>query len=1050
MSPGNEAMSLSAICIRRPVLTIVLSSMVALFGVIGFTYLGVREYPNVDPAIITVNTSYTGANADVIESQITERLEEAISSVPGIRTITSTSRDGRSAITIEFELEIDLETAANDVRDKVAGAVRNLPPDADPPVVSKADADANPIIIMNVSSNTRNLLQLSDIADKVFKERLQTIPGVSEVRIFGEKRYSMRLWMDPRKMAAYQVTPLDVRNTLNADNIELPAGRIEGNDVELTVRTLSRLERPEEFNNLIIREDAGRMVYFRDVGTAELGAENERSISKGLAGPRVAIAIVPQPGSNHIAIADEFFQRVEQIKKELSDDIELSIGFDTTRYIRSSIAEVQETILLAFALVVLIIFLFLRDWRTTIIPVFAIPISLVGTFFIMYLAGFSINVLTLLGLVLAIGLVVDDAIVVLENIYAKIEEGMDPIEAGFKGSKEVFFAVISTTVALIAVFMPIIFLQGLTGRLFKEFGIVIGGSVAISAFIALTLTPMLSTRMIRAHAGHNRFYNATEPFFAALLNAYEKSLNAFLSRRWLGIAAVLFAGALTWLFITILPQELAPLEDRSRMRMNSTAPEGTSFERMDRYMDRLVDVVRKEVPEVEAVIANTSGFSGGANSGSTTITLVPPDKRSRSQQEIADGLSRSVRKLNDARTFVSQEQTISVGGGGARFGLPVQYVIQAPNFAQLKEVVPRFLEEASNHPAFDVADVNLKFNKPELAISIERARARSLGVSVSDIAQTLQMTLSEQRYGYFIKDGKQYQVIGLLTRENRDEPLDLTSIFVRNRDGQLIQLDNLVTVAEQANPPQLYRFNRYISATVSAGLAPGYTLGDGIAAMDEIAGSVLNESFSTSLAGPARDFAESSSSLVFVFLLALVLTYMILAAQFESFRDPFIIMFTVPLAVGGAMLSLWYFNQTINIFSQIGQIMLIGLVTKNGILIVEFANQRKVTGLSVMDAVKSAAAARFRPILMTSLSTILGILPIALGLGAGSESRVSMGIAVVGGMIFSGALTLYVIPAIYSYFSKEQLHAAQRVGAPVGSARPVYVKDSVLAAKRIK
>lgn len=1012
-------MSLSATCIQRPVLTWVLSIIIILFGVIGFTYLGVREYPNVDPAVITVDTTYPGANAEVIESQITAILEEDISAVPGIRTINSTSREGRSSITIEFDLSVDLETAANDVRDKVAGAVGSLPPDADPPRVSKADADAFPIIVINISSNTRNLLQLSELADKTFKERLQTVPGVAEVRIFGEKRYAMRLWMDPNKLAAYQVTALDVRSALNAENLELPSGRIEGNDVELTVRTLSRLEKPEEFNNLIIREQDGRLVRFSDIGYAELAPENLRQSSKGLAGPRVAVAVVPQPGSNHIAISDEFFRRLDEIKKDLGDDIALSIGWDTTQYIRKSISEVQETIFTAFGLVVLIIFLFLRDWRTTIIPVFAIPISLIGAFFIMYLAGFSINVLTLLGLVLAIGLVVDDAIVVLENIYAKIEDGMSPIEAGLKGSKEVYFAVISTTIALIAVFMPIVFLQGLTGRLFKEFGIVIGGSVAISAFIALTLTPMLSSRLIKAHAHHSWFYRKTEPFFVKLISAYENSLASFMRMRWLGFVAILFSVGLMLLFGAILPQELAPMEDRSRFRLISTAPEGTSFERMEKYMDTVIELVRNEVPEADAVIANTSGYAGGANAGNTTVTLVPPEQRQRSQQEIAEAMSRSVRSLNDARTIVNQEQTIAVGGGMARFGLPVQYVIQAPNFARLKEILPKFLEEANDHPAFSAVDLNLKFNKPELVIEIDRDRARSLGVSVRDVAQTLQLTLSDSRYGYFIKDSKQYQVLGQLTRQNRDEPVDLTSIFVRSNSGELVQLDNLVKTYEQSNPPQLYRFNRYIAATVSAGLAPGYTLGDGIKAMDEIAAKLLDDSFSTTLSGAARDFAESSSSLVFVFVLALVLTYLILAAQFESFRDPFIIMFTVPLAVAGALLSLWYFNQTINIFSQIGQIMLIGLVTKNGILIVEFANQRKANGLSVMEAVQSAAAARFRPILMTSLSTILGILPIAMGLGAGSESRVSMGIAVVGGMIFASGLTLYVIPSIYSYFSKE-------------------------------
>jgi len=1030
--------SLSAVCIRRPVLTIVISVTIILFGVIGYTFLGVREFPSVDPAIITVRTSYPGANAQVIESQITEPLEDAISSVPGIRTLNSSSREGGSSITIEFELSVDLETAANDVRDKVSGAVRNLPPDVDPPVVSKADADASPIVVLNVSSRTRDLLQLTDLADRVFKERMQTIPGVSEVRIYGQKKYSMRLWMDPGKLAAYHVTPLDVRNALNAENIELPAGRIEGYSVELTVRTLSRLRTPEEFNALIIREENGRIVRFSDVGYAEMAPENLRSISKGLAGPRVAIAVVPQPGSNHITIADEFYRRVDQVKKDLPADVETAIVWDTTRYIRTSIDEVRETIIVAFILVVLVIFLFLRDWRTTLVPVFAIPISLVGTFFLMYLAGFTINVLTLLGLVLAIGLVVDDAIVVLENIYSKIERGMPPMEAGFLGSKEVFFAVISTTVTLVAVFMPILFMQGLTGRLFREFGVVIGGAVVISAFVALTLTPMVSTRLIRGRTAHTRFYNLTEPFFARLIAGYEKSLNALMGRKRTALYILAGMAALMVLLYFALPQELAPLEDRSRLRLSSTAPEGTSFERMDAYMDSLIELVRREVPEADAVLANTSGYAGASNAGRTTIILVDPEARERSQGEIAAALFDSVRRLNDARTVVSQEQTISVGGGGARFGLPVSYVLKSTNFENLKAVLPAFIDSVNASPVFNVSDIDLKFNKPEIVVEINRERARSLGVSVSDVAQTLQLTLSGQRYGYFLHDGKQYQVIGQLTRENRDTPAGLGSIFVRSRGGDLIQLDNLVTLTEHSTPPELYRTDRQISANITAGLSPGYTLGDGIAEMDRIAALVLNESFSTALAGPARDFSESSGSLLFVFLLALALTYLVLAAQFESFRDPFIIMLTVPLAIGGAFIALWYFRQTFNLFSQIGIIMLIGLVTKNGILIVEFANQRRETGLSVPAAVLSASVARLRPILMTSLSTILGILPIALGLGSGAESRVSMGIAVVGGLIFSSGLTLYVIPAMYAYvsdplarrFAAEPAAAAEREPLP--------------------
>ncbi|HET6463365.1 MAG TPA: efflux RND transporter permease subunit, partial [Candidatus Krumholzibacteria bacterium] len=941
----------------------------------------------------------------------------------GIRTLSSVSRDGQSQITIEFNLGVDLETAANDVRDKVAGAVGLLPPDSDPPVVTKADANAFPVIVLNISSATRNLMELTDLADKVLKERLQTINGVSQVNIFGEKRYSMRLWMDPQKLAAYRVTPTDIRNALNTENVELPSGRIEGNDVELTVRTKSRLETPQQFNDMILREEDGHILRFSDVGSAMLGPENDRSVSKSLVGPRVALGLFTQPGANFINISDEFNRRIATIQEDLPKDVTLSIAWDTSRYIRKSIVEVRETILMAFLLVIGIIFFFLRDWRTTLIPVLAVPISLVGVFFIMYACGFSINVLTLLALVLAIGLVVDDAIVMLENIYAKIEDGMSPVEAGHAGSREVFFAIISTTVALIAVFMPIIFLQGLTGRLFKEFGIVVGGSVAISAFVALTLTAMLSARMLQPHAHHSRFYQATEPFFVRLGEGYARSLNGFLRRRTLAIPIVVATIAAAWLLLSHLPRELAPIEDRSRLRMTATAPEGTSFERMDHYMDGIIDLVRNSVPEADGVLANTSGFAGAANAGNCTITLVPPEDRKRTQQQIADGLSKAVRGMNDARTFVTQEQTISVGGGAARFGLPVQFVIEAPNLDKLTEALPKFQDEAQKSSVFSAVDVNLKFNKPELTIEIDRERARTLGVSVADIAQTLQLSLAGQRYGYFIMNGKQYQVIGQLNRADRDAPLDLASIYVRNRDNKLIPLDNVVRSSERSSPPQLFRFDRFVSATVSAGLASGYTLGDGIKEMNRIADKVLDPAFHTSLAGASRDFADSSSSLVFVFVLALVLTYLVLAGQFESFRDPFVIMLTVPLALGGALISLWYFNQTVNIFSQIGMIMLIGLVTKNGILIVEFANQRKQAGLSVQEAIRSAAEARLRPILMTSCATVLGILPVALGLGAGSGSRISMGIAVVGGMIFATALTLYVVPAFYSYLSKDKRRA---------------------------
>ncbi len=1011
-------MSLSSLSIHRPVLSIVMSLTIILLGVIGFTYLGVREFPSIDPPIITVGVSYTGANAEIIESQITEPLEENINGIAGIRSITSVSRDGRSQITVEFNVDVNLEDAANDVRDRVSRAVANLPPDADPPVVTKTDADANPIMYITLKSESKNLLELSDIASNIFKERLQTIPGVSQVSIFGEKRYSMRLWLDPYKMASFKVSPQDVRAALSSENVELPSGRIEGANTELTIRTKGRMITPKEFNDLIIREDRGQYIRLSDIGYAVLGPENEYSILKINGIPMISVVLLPQPGSNHIEIADECYKRLEQIKKDISSEIVSEIRLDGTKYIRRSISEVEETIIIAFVLVILIIFLFLRDWRTTLIPILAIPISLIGVFFIMYISNFTINVLTLLGIVLAIGLVVDDAIVVLENIYKKIEDGMDPVEAGMKGSAEIFFAIISTTVALAVVFLPIVFLQGLTGRLFREFGIVIAGSVIISAFVALTLTPMLSTRIIKRKAHHSRFYQLTEPFFVKFISSYEKILTSFLKKRWLGFVVMAVAVLIVALILPLIPSELAPIEDRSEIRINTTTPEGSSYNFTYNFMEKLNQEIEEKVPEKESIMMGVAmGFGGGGNnSGFMRLSLVDPDKRQRSQQKIYEDLSKQVNKLSDGRTFVVQSQTIGTQRGG---GLPIQYVVQAPTIEKLRDIIPKFLDEARKDPTFAQVDVNLKFSKPELVLEIDRAKARELGVAVVDIAQTLQLALSGQRYGFFIMNGKQYQIIGQLTKEFRSKPLDLQSLYVKSRDGELVQLDNFISVKTQSTPPQLYRFNRYVASTFSASLAPGKTIGNGITAMDAIASKVLDESFSTALTGASKDFVESSSSLLFTFLLALTLLYLILAAQFESFRDPFIIMFTVPLAIAGALLSLFIFGLTMNIFSEIGLVMLIGLVTKNGILIVEFANQKKAQGLPIMEAVRQAAVLRFRPILMTSLATILGTLPIALALGAGSESRVSMGIAVIGGLAFSTILTLFVIPAVYTYFSEK-------------------------------
>ncbi|GAB3342867.1 efflux RND transporter permease subunit [Marivirga atlantica] len=1009
--------SLSKISIERPVLAIVLSLVILIFGAIGFNFLGVREYPSVDPPIITVTTDYAGANADVIESQITEPLEEAINGIAGIRTITSTSAEGRSRITVEFNLSENLEAAANDVRDKVSGARRRLPEDAEPPTVNKADADSEPIVFLNINSEQRNLLELSAIAENTFKERLQTISGVSEVRIWGEKQYAMRLWMDPLKLASYQLTPLDVLNAVESQNVELPSGSIEGEMIELVVRTQGRLKTEQDFNNLIVAESDNSFVRFSDIGFAELGPLNMRTVLKRDGVPMVGVVLIPQPGSNSIEIVDEFYKRVESIEKDLPEDIKLGIGFDQTDYIRESITEVQQTIIIAFLLVILIIFLFLRDWRTTVIPIATIPVSLIGTFFVMYLAGFSINVLTLLGIVLAIGLVVDDAIVVLENIYTKVEEGMKPLEAAKKGSIEIFFAVIATSIALVAVFMPVIFLEGITGRLFREFGVVVATAVVISSFVALSLTPMMSSRILKKRERHNWFYRKTEPFFVWLNKGYGRSLDAFMKVRWMGVLIFLGAGGLIFLLFKTLPSELAPLEDRGLISMNATGPEGATFEYMDEYVDNMVDLTMKKLPTNGLISVTSPGFgTQGANSAFMRIKLVDAEDREKSQQELYAEYAPLLSEYPAAKAFAFQQQTI----GGRRGGLPIQYVIQATSLEKLQEYLPEFLEKAQQNPVFTVVDQDLKFTKPQIDIQIDREKAQSLGIEVLDIARTLQLGLSGQRFDYFIMDGKQYQVIGQVQRSDRNDPVDLRSLYVRASNGQMVQLDNLVTLGESSTPPSLYRYNRYLSATISAGLAPGKTIGDGVEAMDAVAKEVLDESFSTALSGASLDYFESSSSLLFAFAFAIVLIYLVLAAQFESFRDPVIILFTVPLAVGGSFLSLYLFGETLNIFSQIGIIMLIGLVSKNAILIVEFANQRKAHGLSVKDAISEAAKSRFRPILMTSLSTILGILPIALALGAGSESRVSMGIAIIGGLIFATGLTLYVIPAIYSYLSSKE------------------------------
>ena len=1010
-------MNISELSIRRPVLATVMTVIILLFGMIGYFYIGVREYPSVDNPIISVSCSYAGANADVIENQITEPLEQNINGIPGIRSLTSVSQQGQSRITVEFELSVDLETAANDVRDKVSRAQRYLPRDCDPPTVSKADADASPILMVALQSEKRSLLELSEIADLTVKEQLQTISDVSSVSIWGEKKYSMRLWLDPIKMAGYGITPMDVKSAVDNENVELPSGSIEGNTIELNIRTMGLMNTAKMFDDLIVKHEGNQIIRFSDIGRAELGAADIKSYMKMNGVPMVGVVVVPQPGANHINIADAVYERMEQMKKDLPDDVHYSYGFDNTKFIRASINEVKQTVYEAFVLVIIIIFLFLRDWRVTLVPCIVIPVSLVGSFFIMYLFGFSINVLTMLAVVLAVGLVVDDAIVMTENIYIRIEQGMNPKKSGIEGAKEIFFAVISTTVTLVAVFFPIVFMEGTTGRLFREFSMVISGAVVISSFAALTFTPMLATKLLKQQKKKNAFYRITEPFFIGMNNMYSRSLQVVLRHRiWTLPVIVLMLGAIVYLWGAI-PSEMAPLEDRSMITINTRGAEGVTYEYIRDYTEDINSIVDSVIPDADAVTARVS-----SGSGNIQVRLKDMGDRDYTQMEAAEKLSQAVKKKTKARAFVQQQSSF----GGRRSSMPIQYVLQATNIEKLEKVLPVFMEKVYENPVFQMADVDLKFSKPEIRIHINRDKANIMGVNTRDLSETLQYGLSGQRMGYFYMNGKQYEILGEINRQQRNKPADLRAIYLRSSDGKMIQMDNLIELESSIAPPKLYRYNRFVSATISAGLAEGKTIGQGLDEMDKIAKEVLDDTFRTSLSGDSKEFRESSSSLMFAFILALVLIYLILAAQFESFKDPFIIMLTVPLAIAGALIFMYFNDITMNVFSQIGIIMLIGLVAKNGILIVEFANLKQENGEDKVTAVHDAALQRLRPILMTSASTVLGLIPLAFATGEGCNQRIAMGIAVVGGMVVSTFLTMYIVPAVYSYISTNRINKKEK------------------------
>lgn len=1012
-------MNISELSLKRPVLAVVLNLLIILFGVVGYNFLSLRDYPAIDPPIVNIRTTYVGANADVIESQITEPLEKGINGIPGIKSISSSSQIGSSNITVEFNLGVNLEDAANDVRDKVSQAQRNLPSDIDaPPVVIKADASSDNIMMLAIQSPTKGLLELSDYAENVLQQRLQTIDGVSSINIMGQKRYAMRIWLQPDKMNAYNISFNDITTTLNAENVELPAGKIYGNNTELTIRTLGRLTNEKQFNDLIIREDSAGIVRLGNVAKVELGPDNEEQSWKFNGLYAVGLSVIPQPGANYVQISDEFNKRLEEIKRSNKSDISFTVMLDNTRLVRQSVEEVEETLFIAFGLVVLVILFFFRNFLIAIRPLIDIPISLVATFFVMYLAGFSINILTLLGIVLATGLVVDDGIVVTENIFRKLEQGLPIRKAALEGSKEIFFAVISTSITLAVVFLPVIFLEGFVGSLFREFGIVVASAVLISAFVSLTITPVLNVYLHRKKAGHGWVYDKTEPFFTGMENGYKRLLTGFIKVRYVAWVLVLVCIGLIWFTYSNLQSELAPIEDRNSIRLNMTGPEGTSFDQMQQVTDQVANYLYDSIPERLYVFSATPGVGGltSVNTGYARIGLIPPADRDRSQNDITQAINKKLPEFNGARIFAVQEQTISVGSG-SRSSLPVQFILQNLDFEKIIEIIPKFLEEARKDPTFQNVDVNLKFNKPELQLTIDRLKAQDLGLSTTDVAGAVQSAFSGRRLAYFLMNGKQYEVMGQVERSDRNKPADIEKLYVRNNKGNNIPLSAVVKMEEASGPPTLYHYNRFKSATISASLVEGKTIGDGVAAMRAIASRLVDESFQTSLGGSSRDFEESSSNTTFAFGLALLLIYLVLAGQFESFTDPFIIMITVPLALAGALLSLYIFDHTINIFSQIGMIMLIGLVTKNGILIVEFANQKREEGIPKFEAVIEAATQRLRPILMTTLATAFGALPIALSLGAAATSRIPLGVVIVGGLSFSLILTLLVIPAVYTFIS---------------------------------
>ena len=1015
-------MKLSDLSIRRPVLASMVSLALVLFGAIGYTRLAVREFPDVDPPIVSVSTELPGANPQVVESAVTDILEEELSTVEGLRTLTSSSAEGFSNITLEFNLERGVDAAAQDVRDKVARIRGRLPEDVREPVVAKQEADAEPFYWLALSGENYDLLQLSDIADRLVKSRLQTLPGVGQAGIYGERRFSMRVWLSASELSARGLTVQDVQQAIRSRNVEVPAGRIESDRREFTVRSLGELKTPDEFAELVVSNTDGVLVKLKDLGRVELGAEDERSALRFKGVQSVAIGVVRQSKANILQVADAIRQELPRIQASLPPGVTISIGFDQSIFVSRSIREAEDTLLLAGLLVVIIIFVFLRNLRATIIPGLAIPTSIIATFAIMYFLGFSINNFTLLALTLAIGIVVDDAIIVLENAYRHQEElGESPEEAAVNGTREIGFAVIATTISLVAVFTPLAFLKGSTGRLFNEFGIAVAGAVVVSGFVALTLTPMLCARILRVPQRHGALYRVLEGGFNALAAGYSRSLRTALRHRWVVLGAVVLLTLGAGLVFRSLKREFVPAEDKGWFMTFIIAPEGSSLAYTDGYQ-RQAEAVLNKTKDVESYFSVVN-IGNGVSRGIIFSNLVEFAQRTRPIQDIIGEVQGQFFGIPGVMAFASNPPAFG-------WGSPVNFVIGNPDFDLLVKGNDTLLARARQVKGLLNVDSDLRVNKPELTVNFDRDRAEDLGVPVGDVATTLQVLLGGNRTSTFTRNNKQYDVIVQLDPRARATPSDMTGLYVRGRGGELVKLDALASVKEGVGARELNHFNRVRSSTLTASLAPGFTLGEAMDSLNRIANEVLPKGSSTALAGESRELEESGSSLYFAFLLALLVVFMVLASQFESLVHPFTVLLAVPLAVTGALFTLKLAGATLNLYSQIGMILLIGLVTKNSILLVEYMNQLKERGLETVPAALEAGRIRFRPILMTSVATVMGAVPIAFGLGAGSISRRPLGYAIVGGVLFSTLLTLYVVPAVYVIFDGLLVRIRARARAP--------------------